>query len=426
MNNLVSKMSDPKILRKGTLDSLLIELEKLPTVDKKGYIEDWLIHFSPNNPLFEENEDPDMVTGTIFVKEKTNDQWKNLFLVGDSFGWDEPRHCFQKIKNTNWWYTSFLRPKGSKLHYLLSPNELGTLITQLDREERRKNWFFDTRNKQNIETTDRVHSITQFPGYQDTIRISKSLPNLQTIRLPRRLEGNRTIKIGTITKDDRNPINMILLHDGDDMVRYMNATRQLQYGVDNDLWDPMMVVSLSISEEERLKEYGGKEGYPDFIAETVIPTVEELTSYSFKPTNRTIVGTSISAWGAFDVVWKRNDVIKNVICHSAPWWWSDDNSKFYITQIDTSKKAKIGKIYLDCGIYETGRKPLSTYDSNKEVTSILHNKKYNYMAREFLMGHRYDSWAWAFPGALNYIFNDETEYGPLPGREMNIAKESEK
>ncbi|MCE7735054.1 MAG: hypothetical protein GPJ54_09265 [Candidatus Heimdallarchaeota archaeon] len=418
-------MSDPKILRKGTLDSLLKELEKLPTTDKKGYIEDWLIHFAPNNPLFEETDEPDMVNGTIFVKEKANDQWQNLYLVGDSFGWDDPHHNFSKIKNTNWWYVSFIRPKGSKLHYVLSPNELGTLITQLDRKERRKNWFFDTRNKQNIETTNRVHSISQFPGYQETIHISDSIPELRTIRLPRRLEGNRTVKIGTITKDNEEPKQMLILHDGDDMIRYMNATQQLQYGVDNGLWDPMLVISLSILKEERIKEYGGKGGYPDFLAETLIPTIEELTSYNFKPADRTIVGTSIGAWGAFDVVWKRNDVIKNVVCHSSPWWWSDQNHKFYINQVENSKKENIGKIYIDCGIFETGRKPLSTYDSTKEFTSVLKEKKYKFKARELLMGHRHQSWSWGFPGAINYIYNDEIEFGPLPGREMNIEEKSE-
>lgn len=425
MKRLVSIMSDPKILRKGTFDSLLDELVKLATVDKKGYIEDWLIHFSPHNPLFEETDDPEMVKGTIFVKEKPNDQWQNLYLIGDSFGWDEPHHNFGKIKNTNWWYINFLRPKGSKLHYVLSPNELGTRITQLDKEERRKNWFFDTRNKSNIETSSRVHSIAQFPGYQETNLLSKNTTSLQTIRLPRRLEGNRTVKIGTITKDNAEPTHMIFLHDGDDMIKRMNVIKQLQYGVENDIWDPMMIVSLSIINEERIKEYGGKEGYPDFLAETVIPTIEELSSFTFKPANRTIIGTSIGAWGAFDVVWKRNDVIKNVICHSSPWWWSDTNHKHHINQVENSKKEKIGKIYFDCGIFETGRKPLSTYHSNQEFTSVLKKKKYTFMARELLMGHRYQSWAWAFPGALNYVLNDEIEYGPLPGREMTVNEESE-
>ncbi|OLS19321.1 MAG: hypothetical protein HeimC2_41570 [Candidatus Heimdallarchaeota archaeon LC_2] len=417
-------MSEPKILHKGTLDSLLKELERLPTIDKKGYIEDWLIHFSPNNLLFEEIDELDKVKGTIFVKEKASEPWENLYLVGDSFGWDNPRNLFEKIKNTNWWYISFIRPKGSKLHYVLSPNELGTLITQLDRKVRRKNWFFDTRNKQNIETPERVHSVAQFPGFCETTQLSNSEPKLQAIRLPKKLEGNRTVKIGIITKHDEKPKKLVLLHDGDDMIRYMNVTKQLQYGVDNDVWDPMMVVNLSIVTEERLKEYGGKEGYPDFIADTLIPTIQELTSLSFNPADTTIVGTSIGAWGAFDVAFKRNDVIKNVICHSSPWWWSDENHRYYINQVESSKKEKIGKIYLDCGYFETGRKPLSTYDSNKEFTTVLKKKRYKFMSRELLMGHRYQSWAWAFPGAINYIFKDDKECGPLPGREMQSEEES--
>ena len=151
--------SEAKVQKAGTVNSLLSELEKLPIIERRGYIEDWLIHFAPSNPLFEETEDPEQLSCTLFVNEKSIDTWRNLYLVGDSFGWDEPQFNLEKIKNTSWWYISVKRLKGSQLHYLFSPNEVGTLISPHERLERRKNWFFDPRNKINVESVDKTHSV---------------------------------------------------------------------------------------------------------------------------------------------------------------------------------------------------------------------------------------------------------------------------
>ena len=65
---------------------------------------------------------------------------------------------------------------------------------------------------------------------------------------------------------------------------------------------------------------------------------------------------------------------------------------------------------------------MSTYKATQKFASILKEKKYKFMAREFLMGHRYHSWAWALPGALDYVLNDSKNCGPLPGRTLKLAE----
>ena len=63
---------------------------------------------------------------------------------------------------------------------------------------------------------------------------------------------------------------------------------------------------------------------------------------------------------------------------------------------------------------------MSTYESNQNFAKTLAQLgSIDYMAREFLMGHRYHAWAWALPAALDFIFNDEKNYGPLPGRPLS-------
>ena len=414
--------SEAKVHKAGTVESLLSELEKLPIIERRGYIEDWLIHFAPSNPLFEETEDSEQLSCTLFVNEKSIDTWRNLYLVGDSFGWDEPQFNLEKIKNTSWWYISINRLKGSQLHYLFSPNEVGTLISPHERLERRKNWFFDPRNKINVETVERTHSVLQFPGYCEIPEISADRVPFSSFRVPKKLEGNRTIQIASFTQNGETPEHLLVLHDGESLIKHLQIDRQIQQGVIDGRWPSMVVLSLSISPEDRRREYDcNNTKYPDFIADSAVPALEEELSITFDPKNTTLLGTSIGGWGAFDVVWNRNDRIKNVICHSSPWWWTENEPNYFLNTVQDSKKERIDKIYLDCGIYETGRKPLSTYDSNVEFTNILKKKKYNYMARELMMGHRYHSWKWALSGGFDFIFNDERHYGPLPGREMHLS-----
>ncbi|MCH8906063.1 MAG: hypothetical protein IH840_03155 [Candidatus Heimdallarchaeota archaeon] len=415
---------DSTLLRSGTVNSLFTELNSLRLVEKKGYIEDWLIHFAPSNPVYEATQDPNTIKITFFIKEKPDSRWNNLFLVGDSWGWDIPKYRFEKIKNTNWWFLSFKRPRGARLHYLLSPNDLGTKIKSYDRKERRKKWFFDTRNKLSVDGIRRIHSVATFPGFEDPLKYSKYELNLKPMRIPKKLQGSRSAKYAILTKkgDTEDPEHLLYIHDEASALQYMELGSILQSGINQDRWPSMVIIPLSIGDDERTQEYGGRDGYPEFFANFIIPTCQEILNLTFEPKNITLYGNSLGAWGAFDVVWNRPDAIKNVICQSSPWWWAEANDsiepEFYISEILESAKQKIDKIYIDCGIYETAKKPISTYESNKKFVAALNKKKYNHMGREVLMGHRYQSWAWSIPSALDFIYNGVKEFGPLPGRKM--------
>ncbi|MHA2249061.1 MAG: alpha/beta hydrolase [Candidatus Kariarchaeaceae archaeon] len=405
------------LLAKGTVDSLFDEIDKLPMLEKRNYIDDWIIHFASTNPVYEPADDEEFIDTYLFVKDNLVTNFSNVYVAGDSFGWNL-EHELTKIKNTNWFYIKFTREKGTRLNYLITPLEPGTRIEGLKRIE--ENLLkLDNRNKDTAQD-ERIYSVAQFPGFIPFPKQSSEEIKYSTLRLARKLQGSRTAKISTIRRSEKEiPKKLILIHDGEISIEQMKIDLILKQGIDDNRWPSLALVCLSVKPEDRIQEYGNDgHQYSSFFRDYILTAVEDYLDKSFKPDDIVVAGSSLGGWAAFDVVWNNPDRIKNVICQSSPWWWSETNPNYYLNEVVDSKKKKLGRIYIDSGMYETLNLNTNTYDCNKDMVRNLLAKKYKVMGKEYLMGHRYQSWAWAFPSALDYVINGQEEYQPPTGRVM--------
>jgi enterochelin esterase-like enzyme len=407
------------------VDSLFDELASLPILEKKNYLDDWIIHFASTNPIIEETDDLKEYNAYIFVKDDPVSSFSNIYLVGDSFSWDEPQYPFKKIKNTNWFYIKFKRPIGTRIHYLLSINETNNQILDQPHPEK-KNWKLDNRNKHTAEDL-RIHSIAQFPRFVTSPNLSDQTVLMKELRLPRKLQGTRSGQFAIIGNNmETEPEKLLIVHDGSTAIDYMKIDRIVKYGVDKKRWPCMAMSTLSIQDSDRIQEYGGgRPQYPLYFRDYILPTIEDYLGKSFKPDDIILCGTSLGAWAVFDVLWNNEDHIKNAICQSSPWWWSDDDHQRYIYEISESDKKDLGRLYIDTGIYETSHLSTNTYHSNMKMAKTLEEKGYDLMAKEYLMGHRYQSWAWAFPCALDYIINGKKDYQEPTGQKISEYTEEE-
>ncbi|NHJ31843.1 MAG: hypothetical protein FK732_03175, partial [Asgard group archaeon] len=222
------------------------------------------------------------------------------------------------------------------------------------------------------------------------------------------------------------PKKLVFLHDGEVSIDLMKIDQMLKLGIENNRWPSLALVSLSVKPEDRIQEYGNDgHQYSSFFRDYILTAVEDYLDKSFKPDDIVVAGSSLGGWAAFDVVWNNPDRIKHVICQSSPWWWSETNPNYYLNEVTDSKKKKLGKIYIDCGLYETINLDANTYKSNEEMVRNLRAKKYKVMGKEYLMGHRYQSWAWGFPSALDYVFSGKEDYQSPTGRILGVeSKES--
>lgn len=403
------------IVSKEVIDRLFSILEQVDRSERDEIIKDWIVRYGSNNPIFY-HTDEDEVTTFLLVENDTTEHWKKLYLVGDSFGWDTPRVEFKSIKDTRWWYVTFKRPRGARIHYKLSPNDLGTRITDETRADRYQNFILDSRNPETANEGMQTHSVIEYPDFKQTIELGSKNHEFTNIYMRKKLDGNRTARFCVI---GNAPRKLLVVHDGSAFSKVMQGHQIIAKGVKEGRWPSMAILSLNSPYGERTREYGGRYGYPKYFRDVIIPTIEHHIGKTFGPEDIILHGSSLGAWGLLDVVCQV-DVARNLILHSCPFWWPDDDHQKYIREIEENEIFNIDRLYFDVGVFETGREPMSTYESNKRFAQALKESDQEFMAREFLMGHRYSAWAWAFPGALDYIFNGVKKYGPLPGRKLDI------
>lgn len=414
----MSQIQAPKVLPQKTTDKLFSILKNVTNEDKEELINDWIVRYGKNNPIFEEAEDERFVDTLLLVYNNTGEHWKNLYLVGDSFGWDTPQHQFTCISDTRWWYIKFTRPKGARLHYMISPNELGTRITNENRMERIKRFRLDERNPECIDEGILEHSVLIYPGFEQTVNKSQHAPDYSNLYLRKKLDGKRSARMATITKSNQNPEKLLIVHDGAAFTKIMEGDKIIRKGVETGRWPGIALMTLDTPFSNRKREYGGRYGYANYFKDIIIPAAEHALSQTFEPKDIILAGSSLGAWAMLDTAMKVPEIADNLLLQSCPMWWPDEDHQKYIREINNMGSPEFGRIYFDCGIYETGREPMSTYESNQHLAQALEKTSQDFMAREFLMGHRYNAWAWALPGALDYIINEKEVYGPLPGREM--------
>ncbi|MHA2172168.1 MAG: alpha/beta hydrolase [Candidatus Kariarchaeaceae archaeon] len=412
----------PFILKKGTVDELFLELETLPLLERKNYLDDWIIHFASINPVFEENDEDiiaEDIIAHIFIQENPLETWSNLYIVGDSFGWDPPQLELQKIKNTSWYYTTISRPAGTCLHYLVSPNE--QIATEQNRIEYSKSWRLDIRNVRTVDDT-RIHSIMQFPGFVSYPSIAKKKTSFENLRLPRKLQGIRSGHIGVISQKNVAPKFLLVVHDSEASLKYMGIDKLLKHGVNSKRWPGIVVVGLNLNGNDQLSELISENSqYPRFFKNEILTTVEDFLNHQFEPEEIIVYGHSLGGWAAFNVVWNNPDIVKHAICQSTPWWWPDEDNQRLIEDVQNSRKQKIGRIYLDSGSYEAEYQQIrGIIESTKFMAQALHGKKYDFMVKQYLMAARYQSWQWAFPSALDYIITGEKNYQEPTGRELDF------
>lgn len=162
----------------------------------------------------------------------------------------------------------------------------------------------------------------------------------------------------------------------------------------------------------RMTEYGLNDKYVDFFTNQLVQFIDENYRTQKRPESRLVVGDSFGGLISAYIPLVRPDVFK--MGYSQSGYVSFEADKL-INAYAGSERKDI-KLYVDVGIYErsvgSAFLPASENDflaGNRRFKSVLQDKGYDFIYREYNEGHTWGNWRRHLIDALQYFFTNEKE-----------------
>ncbi|NNE42893.1 MAG: enterochelin esterase, partial [Gemmatimonadetes bacterium] len=223
---------------------------------------------------------------------------------------------FRRIPGTDLWYLILELPKGSRVEYKLE-------VVRGPHSE----WIEDPMNPHLAQDPFGANSICQATGYEIP---EWSRPNEET--RPGKIEHmdfesealGETRSVGIYyparyRESRRYPL--LVVHDGADYVRYA----ELKNVLDNLIHRqeiPGMIVAMTDS-ARRLEEYVDHEGHARFLADELVPHLEETLPLHGTPRHRGLMGASLGAVASLSAAARYPNYFSRLLLQSGSFAFSD-------------------------------------------------------------------------------------------------------
>jgi enterochelin esterase family protein len=207
---------------------------------------------------------------------------------------------------------------------------------------------------------------------------------------------------------------LLIAHDGEDYVRFAALKEVLDNLIDRHEIEPM-VVALTHS-SNRLHEYGDDERHARFLAEELVPHLEEAYPLLPGPANRGLLGASFGAVASLSASWRHPGVFGKLLLQSGSFVFTDigdhDRGPAFDAVVDfvNAFREAPGKpsdrVYVTCGTYE------SMIYYNRSMVPFLQGLGMDVRFTEARDGHNWENWrdrlreglSWLFPGPLWMVY----------------------
>lgn len=318
---------------------------------------------------------------------------------------------FEPLEGTDLWFVSLDLPEQTRMEYKLA--------VERDGEEE---WILDPLNPRCARDPFGANSVYQGPGYETPpwTRIDPGNPprqgELREIFIESRaLGGRRDVFVyvpARLRYTRRYPL--LVIHDGMDYLRYGDLLPVLDNLIERHEIAPL-VVAL-IQSPKRLKEYGANPRHNRFVAEELVPRLEEEYPLEPDPAHRGLMGASFGAVAALSTAWRHPGRFGRLLLQSGSFAFSDlgphrrsesfDEVAAFMNVFRTDPGRPAEKIYLSCGIHE------SLIYENRSLVPVLQEAGLEVKYREARDGHNWQNWrdrlreglSWLFPGPLWMVY----------------------
>jgi len=314
-----------------------------------------------------------------------------------------------RLPGTDLWYFVLDLPPGSRMEYKLEVAQGG--LQRLILDPLNPNIASDPIGNNSVvhgkgyETPEWIHQDEEArPGSVEKVIVgSETLRSERAVQiyLPARFHESR-----------RYPL--LVVHDGADFLHFCNLKTILDNLIHRHEIPPM-IVALTDS-PRRLIEYADDEAHAAFLAEELVPLLEERYPLVKSPSGRGLAGASFGAVASLAAAWRHPGVFDNLLLLSGSFAFTDigahDRGPVFDPVVDFVNRFREApgrpaeRLYVACGIYES----LIYY--NRSMVPLLQDTGMQVRFVEVRDGHNWENWrdrlreglSWLFPGPLWMVY----------------------
>ncbi len=315
----------------------------------------------------------------------------------------------KRLGDTDLWYRTMELPERSRVEYKIERVVDG-----------RREWLMDPLNPRVTHDPYGSNSVCHGAGYQtpewtlpDEEARPGSVDELQLaspalgrdvplrLYLPARFRRNRSYPL-------------LVVHDGVDYLRYA----ALKIVLDNLIHrlEIAPVIAALTDSPKRLDEYAADPRHARFLADDLLPALEQRFPLVQRPAARGLMGASFGAVAALHAAWSRHGVYGRLLLQSGSFAFADigehrrgplfDPVARFVKKFRENPGQPAERIYVSCGIYE------SLIYENRSLYPLLQSTGMEVRYVEARDGHNWENWrdtmrdglSWLFPGPLWLVY----------------------
>lgn len=315
----------------------------------------------------------------------------------------------ERVPGTDLWHLFLELPPRSRIEYKFDVVQDGN-----------NHWITDPLNPLTAEDPFGRNSVCRAYGYERpvwTLPDSGARPGtIEAIELhSRHLEGPREVQCYLPARFRRNRrYPLLVVHDGADFLRFADLKVVLDNLIER-LEVPPMIVAMTEA-GDRLREYAGDPRHASFIAEELLPALQDRLPLEDSPSRRALMGASFGAVASLATAWNYPGLFNRLLLLSGSFAFSDIGSHRrgpafdpvveFMNRFRRRPGRPARRIYLACGIYE------SLIYENRSIVPLLQANDIRVRFHEVRDGHNWENWrdrlreglSWLFPGPLWMIY----------------------
>jgi enterochelin esterase-like enzyme len=399
------------------LSTLLAALDRN---DPAALTDFWTEVETKHTPLVEEvPNQPHDALYTFLIRADPADDVLNVRLGAD-FPMRTEHHTdtFQRLGNSNVWYTSYVLPKASRIFYRIrvpqglhrSPSSPARFTIDGVLYEH----FLDPLNprvfpegEHHVDAPGSYYIGSEAPP-NPYLKVQADVPSgsLQKFAIDSGVLGaKRTVTIYTPAAYTGNStrLPLILQFDAEAYIIDVAAPAMLDNMIAQKVIPPVIVAFLH-SQGTRNEDLQPNAKFQQFIGTELLPWVRERYRVSKDPKLNVVAGSSFGGLAAAYTAFVHSEIFGNVLSQSGSFWWSptylldvtpSPNAGWMVKQFAESAPKPL-RFYMSVGSWESA----GMLSGNRILRSVLMGKGNAVTYSEVVSGHNYANFQQTFPDGL--------------------------
>ncbi len=316
---------------------------------------------------------------------------------------------FQAVPGTDLWATTIELPKGSRIEYKFE-------VVSGDNKE----LILDPLNGVIAHDPFGANSVCQGSGYKrpewseyNPLSREGSLQHRQLDSAA--FQDRRDIQVYLpATYRDNRRYPLLIVHDGDDYLRYADLKAVLDNLI-HRLEIPPLIAAL-VHSPDRLNEYSGNDQHAKFIAEELLPFMSAEYPLVDKRDSRCLMGASFGGVASLHTAWRYPDRFGSLLLQSGSFAFSDigrhnrgpafDPVVRFMNEFREQPERPAERVFISCGMYE------SLIYENRSLVPHLQSKGVEVRFEEARDAHNWENWrdrlriglSWLMPGPAWQVY----------------------